>query len=143
MPGKEDDPLAELQSSRMLAAVALIVCAGIVPSLRMRMKPAADGSVAPPPFAAGQRGIGLLVLGFVLMAVGGGTLARADAAAVQLRVLCADGRRRIGVRHAGAAPRGAVGDGRARREPRRSGPRLARSRSTLKKASGHLRIMAA
>lgn len=67
------DPLATLQSSQVLAAIALIVFAGIVPSLRVRMKPAADGSVAPP-FAAGQRGIGLLVLAFMLMAVGGGTL---------------------------------------------------------------------
>lgn len=45
-----------------------------MPGLRVRMTPAADGSVTPPPFVAGQRGIGLLVLAFVLTAVGGGTL---------------------------------------------------------------------
>lgn len=79
------DPLSSLRSPDLLAAVALIVFAGTAPGLRARLKPGADGSVAPSPFAAGQRGIGMLVLAFALMAVGGGTLP------AQLLMLCSHG----------------------------------------------------
>lgn len=79
------DPLSSLRSPDVLAAVALIVFAGTAPGLRARLRPGADGSVAPPPFAAGQRGIGMLVLAFALMAVGGGSLP------AQLLMLCSYG----------------------------------------------------
>lgn len=99
---KEDDPLPVLQSSKVLAALALIVFARhrAGPARahdtgcgRQRDAPAVRGRSARDRLArAGVRADGR----------GWRHAARADAA-VQLRVLCADGRRRIGVRHAGAA----------------------------------------
>ena len=68
------DVLAELSSPSLLISVAIIVIAGIGPGLRARFTPATDGSVPLPVFSVGQRGIGLLVLNFALMAVGGGAL---------------------------------------------------------------------
>ena len=69
------DPLQALASSGVLIGVGLIVVFGSVPSLRARLVRRADGSVALPMFRVGQRGIGLLVLVFGLMAAGGGSLA--------------------------------------------------------------------
>jgi hypothetical protein len=56
-------------------AVALSIASGTWPSLRARLVRGKDGSTPLPAFAVGQRGIGLLVLAFGLMAVQGGALA--------------------------------------------------------------------
>lgn len=69
------DPWQALASSGVLFGVALIVLFGTLPSLRARLVRRVDGSVALPMFRVGQRGIGLLVLVFGLMAAGGGSLA--------------------------------------------------------------------
>ena len=50
---------------------------GFIPSLRARLARSDDGSTPLPLFAVGQRGIGMLVLAFGLMALGGGSLAPA------------------------------------------------------------------
>jgi hypothetical protein len=68
------DLIAELTSPGLLISAALVAAGGIGPGLRARFTPAADGSVPLPVFSVGQRGIGLLVLTFALMAVGGGAL---------------------------------------------------------------------
>lgn len=69
-----NDLIAELTSPGLMISVALIIIGGIGPGLRARFSPAADGSVPLPVFSVGQRGIGLLVLTFALIAAGGGTL---------------------------------------------------------------------
>lgn len=69
-----NDLVADLTSPGLLISASLIVIGGIGPGLRARFSPAADGSVPLPVFSVGQRGIGLLVLTFALMAVGGGAL---------------------------------------------------------------------
>jgi hypothetical protein len=58
-------------------AIAASVVAGVIPSLRARLSRSGDGSTPLPLFAVGQRGIGMLVLAFGLMAFGGGGLAPA------------------------------------------------------------------
>lgn len=68
------DVIALAMSPTLLLGVALIVVVGILPAQRARFRPAADGSVALPLFSVGQRGIGLLLMVFALMAAGGGTL---------------------------------------------------------------------
>lgn len=67
--------LAVLVSPGVVVAALLILAFGVLPSVRGRLEVQADGSVMLPLFRVGQRGIGLLVLVFGLMAVGGGTLA--------------------------------------------------------------------
>lgn len=69
------EPLHALTSSGVLIGVGLIALFGTIPSLRARLVRRADGSVVLPVFRVGQRGIGLLVLVFGLMAAGGGLLA--------------------------------------------------------------------
>lgn len=64
-----------LISSSVVAAALLILAFGVLPDLRSRLALQPDGSVTLPVFRVGQRGIGLLVLVFGLMAAGGGTLA--------------------------------------------------------------------
>ena len=68
------DFLTLAKSPSLLLSVALIIVIGILPAQWARLRPAADGSVALPLFSVGQRGIGLLLLVFGLMAAGGGTL---------------------------------------------------------------------
>ncbi len=63
-----------LAAPDLLVAAALLVALGVLPTLHARLLPNAGGSVALPVFRAGQRGIGLLVLAFGLMAAGGGRL---------------------------------------------------------------------
>ncbi len=62
------------RSASLLASIAVIALIGTAPSLRARLQRAADGSVELPAFCAGQRGIGLLIVVFALMGLGGGTL---------------------------------------------------------------------
>ena len=66
-----------LRSPALLLAVGLLVVGGTLPLLFARLRRSRDGTVALPPFRLGQRGIGLLVLVFALMAAGGGSLAPA------------------------------------------------------------------
>ncbi len=67
--------ISEAAASRsLLASIMAIALIGIAPSLRARLQRAADGSVELPAFCAGQRGIGLLVVVFALMGIGGGRL---------------------------------------------------------------------
>ena len=66
------DMEATLREGAFATGVAL-VAAGLLPSLVARLRARADEN-ALPPFQAGQRGIGLLVLVFGLMAMGGGSL---------------------------------------------------------------------
>lgn len=67
--------ISEAAASRsLLASIMVIALLGIAPSLRARLRRASDGSVELPPFCAGQRGIGLLVVVFALMGIGGGRL---------------------------------------------------------------------
>jgi len=68
------DFLTLAKSPSLMLGVALIIVVGILPAQRARFRPAVDGSVALPLFSVGQRGIGLLVLVFGLMAAGGGPL---------------------------------------------------------------------
>ncbi len=70
----DTDIMTLAMSPSLLLGVALIIVFSILPAQRARLRPAADGSVALPLFSVGQRGIGLLVLVFGLMAAGGGTL---------------------------------------------------------------------
>ena len=70
-----DRTVIAADSGSLLLGVALLVAAGIAPMLHARLRRRADGGVALPTFRFGQRGIGLLVLVFALMAAGGGTLA--------------------------------------------------------------------
>jgi len=67
--------LPALISPGVIAAALLILAFGVLPGLRGRLTLKPDGSVTLPVFRAGQRGIGLLVMVFGLMAAGGGTLA--------------------------------------------------------------------
>jgi hypothetical protein len=69
----EVDLLASLGDPGALAALGLLAASSLA-ALRTRLRRRADGSVALPVFRVGQRGIGLLVLVFGLMAAGGGTL---------------------------------------------------------------------
>ncbi|MEO5560353.1 MAG: hypothetical protein ABIO49_10780 [Dokdonella sp.] len=62
------------RSGSLLASIASIALIGTAPSLRARLQRAADGSVELPAFCAGQRGIGLLIVVFALMGLGGGRL---------------------------------------------------------------------
>ena len=61
-------------STSLLVSIAAIALIGTAPSLRARLQRAADGSVELPAFCAGQRGIGLLIVVFALMGLGGGKL---------------------------------------------------------------------
>ena len=61
-------------SSSLIASIAAIGLIGIAPSLRSRLQRTADGSVELPTFCAGQRGIGLLIVVFALVGLGGGRL---------------------------------------------------------------------
>jgi hypothetical protein len=63
-----------LASADLRVAAVLVVALGVLPTLHARLAPGADGSVALLVFRVGQRGIGLLVLSFALMAAGGGGL---------------------------------------------------------------------
>jgi len=67
--------LPSLISPSVVAAALLILAFGVVPDLQSRLALKLDGSITLPVFRVGQRGIGLLVLVFGLMAAGGGTLA--------------------------------------------------------------------
>ena len=63
-----------VESTSLLASVAAIALIGIAPSLRAHLQRTPDGGVELPTFCAGQRGIGLLVVVFALMGLGGGSL---------------------------------------------------------------------
>lgn len=69
------DPAASLGSIGLWIGAVIAVVGGFAATLRARLTRRADGSTPLPVFAVGQRGIGLLVLVFALMALGGGTLA--------------------------------------------------------------------
>lgn len=66
---------ASLGATALWIGAVIAAVAGFVGSLRARLSRRADGSTPLPVFAVGQRGIGLLVLVFALMAGGGGSLA--------------------------------------------------------------------
>ncbi|MEO7432632.1 MAG: hypothetical protein ABIR62_11535 [Dokdonella sp.] len=65
---------SELTGSASLLASIAAIALGTVKSLRSRLQRAADGRVELPEFRAGQRGIGLLIVVFALMGLGGGRL---------------------------------------------------------------------
>lgn len=66
-----------LATPSLALAIAVAIAVGFIPSLRARLARSGDGSTPLPLFAVGQRGIGMLVLAFGLMALGGGSLAPA------------------------------------------------------------------
>lgn len=70
-------PAHALATPGLIIAVIVAVVIGGVPSLRARLARTDDGSTPLPLFAVGQRGIGMLVLAFAVMASGGGALAPA------------------------------------------------------------------
>lgn len=68
-------PLTEVVlAPTLLAGIVATLASGAVLTLRSRLRRESDGSVALPAFRCGQRGLGLLVVVFALMAVGGGSL---------------------------------------------------------------------
>lgn len=71
------EPAHALATPGLVVALLVTVAVGIVPSLRARLARSDDGSTPLPLFAVGQRGIGMLVLAFAVMASGGGALAPA------------------------------------------------------------------
>lgn len=66
-----------LATPSLLLAIAVAIAVGFIPSLRARLARSGDGSTPLPLFAVGQRGIGMLMLAFGLMALGGGSIAPA------------------------------------------------------------------
>lgn len=66
---------AALAAPALVPAILVMLVAGTLPSLRTRLMVRGNGSTPLPAFAAGQRGIGLLVLVFGVIALGGGRLA--------------------------------------------------------------------
>jgi hypothetical protein len=68
------DPAHALATPGLVIAILVMIAAGSVPSLRARLARTDDGSTPLPLFAVGQRGIGMLVLAFAVMASGGGAL---------------------------------------------------------------------
>jgi hypothetical protein len=64
-----------LAAPSLALAIVVAIAVGFIPSLRARLARSGDGSTPLPLFAVGQRGIGMLVLAFGLMALGGGSLA--------------------------------------------------------------------
>lgn len=66
-----------LAAPSLALAIVVAIVVGFIPSLRVRLAHSGDGSTPLPLFAVGQRGIGMLVLAFGLMALGGGSLAPA------------------------------------------------------------------
>jgi len=65
-----------LQSKAFVSGTAILLATGVLPLLAARLTARGD-LLEPPMFSVGQRGIGLLLLVFGLMAAGGGTLAAA------------------------------------------------------------------
>lgn len=64
-----------LETPGLAIAIVVPFATGFVPALCARLARSADGSTPLPLFAVGQRGIGMLVLAFALMTLGGGRLA--------------------------------------------------------------------
>lgn len=63
-----------VRSQAFVSGTAILLATGVLPLLASRLTARAD-ALEPPMFRVGQRGIGLIVLVFALMAAGGGALA--------------------------------------------------------------------
>ncbi|HVF35978.1 MAG TPA: hypothetical protein VND91_11705 [Candidatus Saccharimonadia bacterium] len=68
------DVVEVVRSKAFVSGTAILLATGVLPLLASRLTARGD-SLEPPMFRVGQRGIGLLVLVFALMAAGGGALA--------------------------------------------------------------------
>lgn len=68
------DVVEVVRSNAFVSGTAILLATGVLPLLASRLTARSD-ALEPPMFRVGQRGIGLLVLVFALMAAGGGALA--------------------------------------------------------------------